>query len=198
MKQVIESKSRLVFNGLGTISIGENGKYDFTPCKTGILTPTLFALDSFEIKNLKEGTSLKEENARAVCEEEAMKQENVLHGSENENNVTHGNTNHDLAEGTLSVVEEETATQKNNRLWIWRDIAAACILVLVFFLIPAPTGQHNKPAMSSAQPSAEMIIKMMPKDITTGEPSEKAIKEAMQKTDSITALKKEKGFRGRS
>lgn len=30
----------------------------------------------------------------------------------------------------------------------------------------------------------------MPKDITTGEPSEKAIKEAMQKTDSITALKK--------
>lgn len=53
MKQVIESKSRLVFNGLGTISIGENGKYDFTPCKTGILTPTLFALDSFEIKNQK-------------------------------------------------------------------------------------------------------------------------------------------------
>ena len=192
MKQVIESKSRLVFNGLGTISIGENGKYDFTPCKTGILTPTLFALDSFEIKNLKEGTSQKEEKARAVCEEEAMKQENVLHGSENGNNVTHGNTNHDLAEGTLSVAaaEEETATQKNHRLWIWRDIAAACILVLVFFLIPAPTGQHNKPAMSSAQPSAEMIMKMMPKDITTGEPSEKAIKEAMQKTDSITALKK--------
>uniref|UniRef100_UPI00402669C5 SPOR domain-containing protein n=1 Tax=Prevotella sp. TaxID=59823 RepID=UPI00402669C5 len=104
----------------------------------------------------------------------------------------HGNTNHDVAVGTLSVVsaEEETATQKIHRLWIWRDIAAACILVLVFFLIPAPTGQHNKPAMSSAQPSAEMIIKMMPKDITTGEPSEKAIKEAMQKTDSITALKK--------
>lgn len=126
MKQVIESKSRLVFNGLGTISIGENGKYDFTPCKTGILTPTLFALDSFEIKNLKEGTSQKEEKARAVCEEEAMKQENVLHGSEDENNVTHGNTNHDLAEGTLSVAaaEEETATQKNHRLWIWRDIAA--------------------------------------------------------------------------
>lgn len=192
MKQVIESKSRLAFNGLGTISIGENGKYDFTPCKTGILTPTLFALDSFEIKNLKEGTSQKEEKARAVCEEEAMKQENVLHGSEDENNVTHGNTNHDLADGTLSVAaaEEETATQKSHRLWIWRDIAAACILVLVFFLIPAPTGQHNRPAMSSAQPSAEMIIKMMPKDITTGEPSEKAIKEAMQKTDSITALKK--------
>lgn len=192
MKQVIESKSRLVFNGLGTISIGENGKYDFTPCKTGILTPTLFALDSFEIKKPKESTSQKEEKARAVCEEEAMKQENVLHGSKDENNVTHGNTNHDLADGTLSVAaaEEETATQKNHRLWIWRDIAAACILVIVFFLIPAPAGQHNKPAMSSAQPSAEMIIKMMPKDITTGEPSEKAIKEAMQKTDSITALKK--------
>ena len=192
MKQVIESKSRLVFNGLGTISIGENGKYDFTPCKTGILTPTLFALDSFEIKKPKESTSQKEEKARAVCEEEAMKQENVLHGSKDENNVTHGNTNHDLADGTLSVAaaEEETATQKDLRLWIWRDIAAACILVIVFFLIPAPAGQHNKPAMSSAQPSAEMIIKMMPKDITTGEPSEKAIKEAMQKTDSITALKK--------
>lgn len=192
MKQTLETNGRLTFNGLGTIGIGENGKYDFTPCKTGILTPTLFALDSFEIKSLKEATSLKEEKAQAVCEEETIKQENVLHGSENENNATHGNTGHDLTEETVPVAaaEEETATQKNHRLWIWRDIAAACILVIVFFLIPAPTGQHNKPAMSSAQPSAEMIMKMMPKDITTGEPSEKAIKEAMQKTDSIKALEK--------
>lgn len=192
MKQTLETNGRLTFNGLGTIGIGENGKYDFTPCKTGILTPTLFALDSFEIKSLKEATSLKEEKAQAVCEEEAMEQENVLHVSENKNNATHGNTGHDLAEGTVPVAaaEEETATQKSHRLWIWRDIAAACILVIVFFLIPAPTGQHNKPAMSSAQPSAEMIMKMMPKDITTGEPSEKAIKEAMQKTDSIKALEK--------
>lgn len=192
MKQTLETNGRLTFNGLGTIGIGENGKYDFTPCKTGILTPTLFALDTFEIKSLKEATSLKEEKAQAVCEEEAMEQENVLHVSENENNATHGNTGHDLAEGTVPVAaaEEETATQKSHRLWIWRDIAAACILVIVFFLIPAPTGQHNKPAMSSAQPSAEMIMKMMPKDITTGEPSEKAIKEAMQKTDSIKALEK--------
>lgn len=192
MKQAIETNGRLTFNGLGTIGIGENGKYDFTPCKTGILTPTLFALDTFEIKSLKEATSLKEEKAQAVCEEEAMEQEDVLHVSENENNATHGNTGHDQAEETVPVAaaEEETATQKSNRLWIWRDIAAACILVIVFFLIPAPTGQHNKPAMSSAQPSAEMIMKMMPKDITTGEPSEKAIKEAMQKTDSIKALEK--------
>ena len=192
MKQAIETNGRLTFNGLGTIGIGENGKYDFTPCKTGILTPTLFALDTFEIKSLKEATSLKEEKAQAVCEEEAMEQEDVLHVSENENNATHGNTGHDQAEETVPVAaaEEETAIQKSHRLWIWRDIAAACILVIVFFLIPAPTGQHNRPAMSSAQPSAEMIINMMPKDITTGEPSEKAIKEAMQKTDSITALKK--------
>ena len=192
MKQAIETNGRLTFNGLGTIGIGENGKYDFTPCKTGILTPTLFALDTIEIKSLKEATSLKEEKAQAVCEEEAMEQEDVLHVSENENNATHGNTGHDQAEETVPVAaaEEETATQKSNRLWIWRDIAAACILVIVFFLIPAPTGQHNKPAMSSAQPSAEMIMKMMPKDITTGEPSEKAIKEAMQKTDSIKALEK--------
>ena len=192
MKQAIETNGRLTFNGLGTIGIGENGKYDFTPCKTGILTPTLFALDTFEIKSLKEATSLKEEKAQAVCEEEAMEQEDVLHVSENENNATHGNTGHDQAEETVPVAaaEEETAIQKSHRLWIWRDIAAACILVIVFFLIPAPTGQHNKPAMSSAQPSAEMIMKMMPKDITTGEPSEKAIKEAMQKTDSIKALEK--------
>lgn len=192
MKQAIETNGRLTFNGLGTIGIGENGKYDFTPCKTGILTPTLFALDTFEIKSLKEATSLKEEKAQAVCEEEAMEQEDVLHVSENENNATHGNTGHDQAEETVPVAaaEEETATQKSHRLWIWRDIAAACILVIVFFLIPAPTRQHNKPAMSSAQPSAEMIMKMMPKDITTGEPSEKAIKEAMQKTDSIKALEK--------
>ena len=192
MKQAIETNGRLTFNGLGTIGIGENGKYDFTPCKTGILTPTLFALDTFEIKSLKEATNLKEEKAQAVCEEEAMEQEDVLHVSENENNATHGNTGHDQAEETVPVAaaEEETATQKSHRLWIWRDIAAACILVIVFFLIPAPTGQHNKPAMSSAQPSAEMIMKMMPKDITTGEPSEKAIKEAMQKTDSIKALEK--------
>lgn len=192
MKQAIETNGRLTFNGLGTIGIGENGKYDFTPCKTGILTPTLFALDTFEIKSLKEATSLKEEKAQAVCEEEAMEQEDVLHVSENENNATHGNTGHDQAEETVPVAaaEEETAIQKSHRLWIWRDIAAACILVIVFFLIPAPTGQHNRPAMSSAQPSAEMIINMMPKDITTGEPSEKAIKEAMQKTDSIKALEK--------
>ena len=113
MKQAIETNGRLTFNGLGTIGIGENGKYDFTPCKTGILTPTLFALDTFEIKSLKEATSLKEEKAQAVCEEEAMEQEDVLHVSENENNATHGNTGHDQAEETVPVAaaEEETAIQ---------------------------------------------------------------------------------------
>lgn len=49
MKQHLENEGSFDLNGLGTLSLNEDGNYEFTPCEAGILTPTLYGLSSFEI-----------------------------------------------------------------------------------------------------------------------------------------------------
>ena len=49
LKQQIENKGSYDINGIGTLTLNENGKYIFTPCEAGILTPELYGLSSFEM-----------------------------------------------------------------------------------------------------------------------------------------------------
>lgn len=52
IKQIIAIEGEYEFHGIGTISQNANGIYDFEPCVAGLLTPDLYALNSFSIDPL--------------------------------------------------------------------------------------------------------------------------------------------------
>lgn len=60
LKQILAEKGQYEFNDLGTISLTADGRYEFTPCEAGILTPSLYGLNSFEMGKL--GQSAAQEN----------------------------------------------------------------------------------------------------------------------------------------
>lgn len=52
LKQHLESEGQYEFNNLGVLSINDEGKYQFAPCESGILSPELYGLSLFEMPPL--------------------------------------------------------------------------------------------------------------------------------------------------
>lgn len=50
--QSIDNEGGYEIEGVGTLTTGDNGSYEFVPCEAGILTPELYGLYSLEISDL--------------------------------------------------------------------------------------------------------------------------------------------------
>ena len=60
LKQHISAAGYYELNDIGELALNEEGKYIFTPCEAGILTPELYGLSSFEISPLEETATVAE------------------------------------------------------------------------------------------------------------------------------------------
>ena len=54
LRQRLETEGEYEMHNLGTLSFGEEGQLLFRPCEAGILTPSLYGLDTFEMPALEE------------------------------------------------------------------------------------------------------------------------------------------------
>lgn len=63
LRAVLDEEGHCELDGLGTLYKNEEGKLSFAPCEAGILTPALYALDSFEAKPLEPSAPVAEEAA---------------------------------------------------------------------------------------------------------------------------------------
>lgn len=66
IRQIIAIEGEYEFHGIGTISQNANGIYDFEPCVAGLLTPDLYALNSFSIDPLLEEKDKEEKKTTPV------------------------------------------------------------------------------------------------------------------------------------
>lgn len=53
IKQILSVEGEYEFHGIGTIRLLSDGRYDFEPCQAGLLTPSLYALNSFDFEMLE-------------------------------------------------------------------------------------------------------------------------------------------------
>lgn len=53
IKQTLSIEGEYEFHGIGTIRLLSDGRYDFSPCQAGLLTPDLYALNSFDFEMLE-------------------------------------------------------------------------------------------------------------------------------------------------
>ena len=165
LRSHLSNKGRYELTDIGVIYVNDEGKYAFEPCESGILTPSLYGLSSF--------------NFDLVEKQAAKPQARIV------------DIHQDKQALQAKQVETETKAETiciNKALL--RNVAAACLLAIVIFLFP---GQVNTPEAGSPVRShidTGMLKRMMPKDITTGS---NVVKERIQaiKDSTATAAKEQ-------
>jgi len=115
LKQHLETNGSFELNDLGTLRMNAEGKMEFEPCEAGILTPELYGLSSFEMKQLQ--------TQQAVEEEEVATEIPMTNVEKDE-----------------TLVKESDITIKMS--WI-RNIVAVAAAILAFFMIGTPISNSN-------------------------------------------------------
>ena len=154
LKQHLENEGSYELNDIGTLSLNEDGNYEFVPCEAGMLTPELYGLSSFEI-------APKEIPATAVVKEEEEK-ENPLPEADADSEE-----NKPL-EYYLQPSEEEESSHIKIRISTLRNAVAIAAIILAFFLISTPLGNSDGQSVNMSNLNTSLLQKVMPKEVETG------------------------------
>ena len=152
LRQRIDSEGKYEFTDIGTISLNGDGNYEFTPCEAGIVSPDLYGLGSFGMKTLAEmraalQATLAETETEADAETEAPT----------------------TSKETTKEVKLNSDEHKHyaRMVALWRNIAVACIAIILFMLIPSPLVNNSQIAGNHID--TRLLDRVLPKDITTGQ-----------------------------
>ena len=124
LKQHISAAGYYELNDIGELALNEEGKYIFTPCEAGILTPELYGLSSFEISPLEETATVAETQT-----ETEEKETPVLVGLTPDND------------------DDEERALVIKMSWI-RNTVAVAAAVLAFFLMTTPVSNSDSTQMN--------------------------------------------------
>ena len=125
LTQILQNEGRYELNNIGILELNEDGNYVFTPCEAGILTPSLYGLNSFEMSLIKTIAAPQAEEV-TVAKEIEMKPEPEV------NSV--------LQQNLVDITEDDSDVVRIKFSWIRNAVAVAAILLAVFF-VAMPTGK---------------------------------------------------------
>lgn len=153
--QHIDSTGSYDFKGVGKVSLNNDGNYEFTPCEAGLLTPSLYGLGCFQINTLFE---IKNDILSKT------------HTQTSDHTLGTSSTDTGSADETDNEKRDESSDEKKHSariIAIWRNAAVACIAIILFLMIPSPL--VNNAQMAGNAVDTSLLIRIMPKDITTGQ-----------------------------
>ena len=159
LTQHLQNEGRYELNNIGMLELNEDGNYVFTPCEAGILSPSLYGLNSFEMKTLQMVSE------QAVAEEEPAK-EPVRETSSNVVKLEHPmkhlmeDTADNTTETTDEVEDDENDVVRIKFTWIRNAVAVAAILLAVFF-VSMPTGQTEMMTRTISNLNNQLLFGMM-------------------------------------
>lgn len=167
LKQTLDSCGTYELTDIGVIRVNVHGKYEFEPCLSGILTPELYALNSFEMPLLSNQKAVKTETVDASeekrpkfrCVHKKHKKEEAPKDAELEVVVDEQIENN--AE-EMESAEETTARTISINITTLRNIAAAAILLVMFVFASMPVGDASKRGETYCSIDTSILTKFMP------------------------------------
>lgn len=156
LKQTLENEGYYELNDIGTLSLNEDGHYEFMPCEAGILTPSLYGLSSFDMTCVTPSEDAATESATII---------NMV--SEEKSKPTEENN----AAVAVALKEEEADEKQPRTITIrvstLRNVAAIAAAVLVLFLVTTPLGRDAQAGFSLNDFKKSWFYQIMPKEKTT-------------------------------
>ena len=177
LKQHLSNEGSYELNDLGTIYVNDEGRYEFSPCESGILTPSLYGLSSFEMpivnaKTMPAMPSLTPIGAQTVEPIVELDEETPV-AEQSEAEEEEVNTSYAR---TISI-----------KVSVLRNIAAACIAVVAFLLFPKQLATSDSQSAYNGGINTELLQRIMPRNITI-DPSTTETAAPSQPSASSSAL----------
>lgn len=132
LKMHIETEGEYELTDIGILRLNEEGRYEFTPCEAGILTPSLYGFNSFEMPTISELAS-----SKTVTKTEADEKVSLI--SAEEQKVANETTEQEeMPQAEEEVIQEEgTEAIIIKMSWI-RNAVAVAAAILAFFMLDIP------------------------------------------------------------
>lgn len=159
--------------GIGTLTSSDDGNYRFEPQESGLLTPSLYGLDSYEFSLLKPVPASNQ--AKSKTEDVNDPSDSVEQAKEPQLPL-------------IDLVDEEEHAIHVRMSWIRNAVAVAAAIVLFFFLTtPVANSNMGSQAMSALQNN--IIYKLMPKDSNMAHAVPVAGTDSLSSIESKTEVK---------
>ena len=136
LKQHLANEGYYEMNGIGMLTVNDEGHLEFEPCEAGILTPALYGLSNFEMLPLF--------SRREKEKEEKDKQ----------NRIEHKARKRSTEDGDQAIVIKMS--------WV-RNAVAAAAAVVAFFLISTPVSNSGQSDFTVNTAEIPLIPKETPK-----------------------------------
>ena len=156
LRKHLQNEGTYELNDIGTLSLNEDGKYMFTPCEAGILTPTLYGLGAFEFHKIGGSTP----NIVPSLEKQISEDEPASH------ETTAKIIPVDDVQETAVEEDDDDDVVKIKFSWIRNAVAIAAILIAVF-LVALPTGKTEMMTRTISNLNNSLLWGMMTKDTNT-------------------------------
>ena len=136
LKQHIDAAGSYELNDIGTLSLNEEGKYLFTPCEAGILTPELYGLSGFEMKPIAKDAAVAEEKKETEAEATAAPA---------------------LVPLSTDEVDDNERALVIKMSWI-RNTVAIAAAILAFFLMTTPVSNSDSTQVNMGNLSNPLLV----------------------------------------
>lgn len=167
LKHTLSNEGSYELPDIGELTVNDEGNYVFTPCLSGVLTPDLYALTSFEMPRLKT------KKEKAVIAEKPVKN---IPTAKKQTAVTEEKTTDDSIVAEPKTKEKEVAKILSLNTNYIRAIAAVAIIFLVMVFAILPVGDSSKEHQQLCSIDTSLLQKMMPQMRTTSTEDIKPVK----------------------
>lgn len=175
LKQELQNEGVYEMNGIGELSLNEDGHIVFNPCEAGILTPALYGLGTFEMHKLVKATE-KSRAAEFTAKALATEAASTAH-------VADGQT-----EDTEEPMEEKERAIVIKMSWLRNAVAIAAAIV-AFFLITPPVANSDSSDSQVTISSVELLP--MPKKEAPAKANVEKVAETTMAAEVTEAPKEE-------
>lgn len=170
LKQLLANEGCYTMDNIGTLTINDEGNYQFEPCEAGILSPTYYGLDACRFDTLKDARDMDSSN---VALQMAIPQTQPKTTDEPA-----------LLDFTDNGEQEDERIIHIRMSWV-RNIVAVAAAVIAFFVMATPIANSDLGTRTMSDLKGNLIYKLIPQDTNMAPAT--PIAESVQQQAATTA-----------
>ena len=152
LKQLLANEGCYTMDDIGTLTINDEGNYQFEPCEAGILSPAYYGLDACSFVTLKEARGM---NAANVALQASTEPVELPQPTSSDSPA--------LLDFADNGEPEEEHVIRIKMSWV-RNIAAIAAAVIAFFVMATPIANSDLRTRAMSDLKGNLLYKLIPQD----------------------------------
>lgn len=171
LKSVLEKDGFYDLSDIGTLVVNADGRYEFDPCESGILTPSLYGLSSVDVSLLLEDgvtatiPAAIDMPVKSITEEQGGSEKSAAQQSQQV--FPYGESK--LAEKLCADGDVDSEKTISIKVSLIRNVLAVACAVLAFFMLATPINNVNdETSVSMSGIGSGLLYNLVSRDANSG------------------------------